>query len=243
MTNLLQYRHPLPTTLLTAGIVAFAIWVMANYITGTDYLWFRVTSVFALVLLTPAVLESVAAAITNSPDDRNLRLLYGALVAYIFCLFPIVAFFGYIQYASAFSKLLLVAIALGVGIYAGRKTPDIPTDIVEIYKPVKSVDRNGFVWFYLHYIFPLLLIFEVYNSLITPTLTDELATRGFDFAILPFMLVIILAGLFPLDATRPKKKGFLKGKFITRNEDISVLIAALIVLANIVSLLLLKANS
>ncbi|WP_428542352.1 hypothetical protein [Profundibacter sp.] len=243
MPTLLKYRQPLPTTLLTAGIVAFTVWVLANYITGTDYLWFRVTSVFALVLLTPAVLEPVAVAITNSPEDRNLRLLYGALAAYIFCLFPIIAFFGYIQYSSSFSKLLLVTVALGVGLYAGRKTPDIPTDIVEIYKPVKSEDRNGFFWFYFHYIFPLLLIFEVYNSLITPTLTDESATRGTDLATLPLMLVIILVGLFPLDTTRPRKKVYLRGKYITRNEDISVLIATLIVLANTISRLLLKAYS
>ena len=239
MPTLIRFRQPLPTTIILSGMVAVLAWVMANYITGTDYLWFRVTYAIALTLLVPALLVPVAAAITNSPDDRKLRLLYGALVAYIFCLFPIVAFFGYIQYASAFSKLLLVAVALGVGIYAGRKTPDIPTDIVEIYKPVKNADRNGFVWFNLHYIIPLLLISEIVDSLITPTLTDESATRGFDFPFLPFILVVILAGLFPLDATRPKKRVFLRGKFITRNEDISVLIAILIVLAtNMISLLL-----
>ena len=234
MTNLLQYRQPLPTTLLTAGIVAFAIWVMANYITGTDYLWFRVTSVFALVLLTPAVLESVAAAITNSPDDRNLRLLYGALVAYIFCLFPIIAFFGYIQYASAFSKLLLVAVALGVGIYAGRKTPDIPTDIVEIYKPVKNADRNGFVWFYLYYILPPLLMAEIYIALITTPFPDATAFAIKSIKVTWIILLLsIPLGLFPVASKHSRKTGTFTGKQLDQNEEFSAYIILLIVLINV----------
>ena len=75
MTDPLRYSQPLPTAIFTAGIVAFVVWVLANYVTGADYLWFRVTNVFALVLLVPVVLESAAAAIITSPDDRNLRVL------------------------------------------------------------------------------------------------------------------------------------------------------------------------
>ncbi len=231
MPTLVQYRQPLPTTLLTAGIVAFTVWVLANYITGTDYLWFRVTSVFALVLLTPAVLEPVAVAITNSPEDRNQRLLYGALVAFIFCLFPIIAFFGYIQYASAFSKLLLVAVALGVGIYAGRKTPDIPTDIVEFYKPVKNADRNVFSWFYLYYILPPLLMAEIYIALIITPFPDVAAFAIESIKVTWIILLLSIPfGLFPVVSKHSRNTGTFKGKQLDQNKELSAYIILLIVL-------------
>ena len=232
MTDLLRYRQPLPTAILTAGIVAFVVWVLANYIIGTDYLWFRVANVFALVLLTPAALESGAAAIINFPDDRNLRVLYGAVTAYISCLFPIIAFFGYIQYASAFSKLLLVAYALGVGIYSARDTPDIPMDIVETYKPVKSADRSGFVWFLMYYILPLFLFLEVFITLIPPTLADASATRDIEFPDLSLFLLMFLTWQFPRVATRKKEKVYFGGKYRIRDKEIPVLIAALIIFSN-----------
>jgi len=232
MPTLIQYRHPLPTTLVTAGIAAFIVWVLANFIIGTDYLWFRVTNVFALVLLTPAALESGAAAIINSPDDRNLRVLYGAVTAYISCLFLIIAFFGYIQYASTFSKLLLAAVALGVGIYESRKTPDIPAETVKFYKPVNSLNQSGVVWFFMYYILPLFLFLEIFITLIPPTLADTSATRDIEFPDLSLLLLIFLTWQFPRVATRPKEKVYFWGKYIIRDKDIPVLIAALIIFAN-----------
>jgi len=232
MTDLLRYRQPLPTTIFTAGIAAFVVWVLANYITGTDFLWVRVLNVFALVLFTPVVLESVGTAIINSPDDRNLRLLYGAITANLFCLFPIIAFFGYIQYASTFSKLLLAVVALGVGIYAGRKTPDIPADIVEIYKPVKSKDWSGFVWFYLYYILPLLLIVMIFMSL-NPLILDDVSKTGDNvFPISLLLLLLPLGALFPRVATGPREKVYFGGKFTIRDREIPLLIFALILFAD-----------
>ncbi len=232
MPTLIQYRQPLPTTIFTAGIAAFIVWVLANYIIGTDYLWFRVTNVFALVLLTPAALESGAAAIINSPDDRNLRVLYGAVTAYISCLFPIIAFFGYIQYASTFSKLLLVAVALGIGIYEGRKTPDIPAETVKSYKPVKNADLSGVVWFLMYYILPLYLFLEVFITLIPPTLADASATRNIEFPDLSLLLLTFLTWQFPRLATHPKDKVYYRGKYSIRDKEIPVLIAAPIIFAN-----------
>jgi len=202
MPTLIQYRQPLPTTIFTAGIAAFVVWVLANYITGTDFLWIRVTYAVALTLLAPALLEPIAAAITNSPDDFNLRVLFGALNAYLFCLFAIIIFFGYIQYASPITKMGLGACALVIAIYTAVTPPKVSAATVKAYKKYTGNDTEIALWFLTFYGIPLITFISIRKILSAEFLTVPDFT---DINVVLFLLFVFIAGpvsKFPLDNSR-----------------------------------------
>ena len=210
MPTLVQYRQPLPTSIILSGIAAVLVWIVANYITGTDYLWFRVTYAIALTLLAPALLEPVAAAITNSPDDLNLRVLFGTLNAYMFSLFTIIIFFGYIQYAAPMTKLGLGVCALVIAIYTAVTPPKISAATVQTYKQYNNNDTEIVLWFLTFYGIPFITFMNIRKVLSAKFLTTPDSTEIVTVLFLLFLLIPITK--FRLDSSQFENMFKLTGK-------------------------------